>query len=609
MAVYTQTFGVYNNTLQLTLTETVNASNNTSTISYDVRVLGSGYDVQNNNYLVLTFNGNTLYNANPGRVVDNGVITSGSFTFTHNTDGTGSFSVYCKYDTILSSSGEVSATISDTFTCTTISRGSSFSVGNGTLGTAQTITITKASSSYTHTLTYKAGNTSGTIATKTSATSVSWTPTVSLASQNTIGTTISCTVTLTTYSGNTAVGTSSKTITLTIPATIKPTSGTTTISDTGTIKFSGKWVKDYSQFHIVWQVSTANDYGATLDSGTLTIGGTNYGVTVSRNGTTATLTGNVLLRTAGNLTWTMTAKDSRGRTVSTTGTITVYAYSSPGLSAVSVERCDSTGTVSSSGTYALVKATVSYSSVGGSNSFTGKISYSGTSTTFTATTISQVVGGSFSTDNSYTITISVTDTAGSSASVSLQLPSQFVLIDWHSSGTGMAIGKVSDTANLLDIALPTKFNSTIQRTKPTYAITHSASNGGTAGFICLVEITITGYYASGTMEFYFLQRAGNGKVILEFANNASSKLVNQSFFITEGWLAGARLSRSQVGDAYVYDLYIQKSEAYDDISLMEIRVPDYMKSKVNIELVNLFTNSTSGWIATAPKYRPTLVNS
>ena len=65
MATYTATFGVYNNVLQLTLTETVNANNNTSSIAYDVRVLGEGYNVTYNNYLRLVINGISIYDGNP----------------------------------------------------------------------------------------------------------------------------------------------------------------------------------------------------------------------------------------------------------------------------------------------------------------------------------------------------------------------------------------------------------------------------------------------------------------------------------------------------------------------------------------------------------------
>ena len=65
---------------------------------------------------------------------------------------------------------------SATLTLDTIYRKSTLSASNGTLGTAQTLSVTRYSSSYTHTVTYKCGTASGTIATKSSSTSIpEWT--------------------------------------------------------------------------------------------------------------------------------------------------------------------------------------------------------------------------------------------------------------------------------------------------------------------------------------------------------------------------------------------------------------------------------------------------
>lgn len=72
---------------------------------------------------------------------------------------------------------------SQTVTLKTIPRTSSISMPATTMGSANNITITRASSSFTHTPTYSFGSATGTIATKTSSTSVSWTPPTSLATQ------------------------------------------------------------------------------------------------------------------------------------------------------------------------------------------------------------------------------------------------------------------------------------------------------------------------------------------------------------------------------------------------------------------------------------------
>ena len=76
------------------------------------------------------------------------------------------------------------------------------------------IDITRYNSSYKHTITYAFGNASGTIANKTSSTSITWSIPASLASQIPSATKATCTLTCTTYSGNTSLGTTTFTITL-----------------------------------------------------------------------------------------------------------------------------------------------------------------------------------------------------------------------------------------------------------------------------------------------------------------------------------------------------------------------------------------------------------
>ena len=95
------------------------------------------------------------------------------------------------------------------------------------MGTAGTITVSKASSSFTHTITYSWGNDnykeSGTICTKSSNTSVSWTPSLNLAKSIPSATSGVGTLTCTTYSGNTSVGSKSIQFTCNVPSSVKPT--------------------------------------------------------------------------------------------------------------------------------------------------------------------------------------------------------------------------------------------------------------------------------------------------------------------------------------------------------------------------------------------------
>ena len=76
------------------------------------------------------------------------------------------------------------------------------------IGTNTTISITRDNKSYTHTITYKFGSATGTIATKTTQTSIVWSPTAStLYAQIPNAVSGYGTITCQTYNGNTLVGT------------------------------------------------------------------------------------------------------------------------------------------------------------------------------------------------------------------------------------------------------------------------------------------------------------------------------------------------------------------------------------------------------------------
>lgn len=95
-----------------------------------------------------------------------------TFTVSHNSDGTGSVSASTWMDTRISA-GEISKEAS--LTLTTIPRASSVSCSAADIGSDATITINRASANFTHTLTYDFFGLTGTIATKTTQTSVKFT--------------------------------------------------------------------------------------------------------------------------------------------------------------------------------------------------------------------------------------------------------------------------------------------------------------------------------------------------------------------------------------------------------------------------------------------------
>ena len=151
---------------------------------------------------------------------------------------------------------------------------SSLTVANGTLGTSQTLQVSKNVDSFKHTITYVCGAASGTICSKSSDTEIAWTPTLSLASQNTSGASVAITLTITTYDGDNALGSKSVQIVCAIPESVKP-SLTLTVNDaTGAKDRYGAYVKGLSMFDIVATAETA--YGSPIAAYKITANGGTY---------------------------------------------------------------------------------------------------------------------------------------------------------------------------------------------------------------------------------------------------------------------------------------------------------------------------------------------
>lgn len=127
----------------------------------------------------------------------------------HNNDGTKSINVSASFSSTSAnlSGGSVSGTVQ----LPTIPRASSISATSVDIGSNTTISINRASNSFTHTITYSFGSLSGTIATKTSNTSISWTVPTTFYAQIPNAKSGTCSLTCKTFNGDTQIGTSTTT--------------------------------------------------------------------------------------------------------------------------------------------------------------------------------------------------------------------------------------------------------------------------------------------------------------------------------------------------------------------------------------------------------------
>lgn len=193
--------------LRVDWTQTKNISANTSTITANLYLVNDwSLSISGRSDNTCTIDGTAQTYTSPS-ISSTGTHLLGtvSKTVSHASDGTKSVNISAVFNIRATLSGTYynSITASATITLDSIARASSVSAVNATMGSATTISISRASSSFTHTLTYSFGNTSGTIVTKTTATSVSWTPPLSLASQIPKAVTGTCTITCSTYNGST----------------------------------------------------------------------------------------------------------------------------------------------------------------------------------------------------------------------------------------------------------------------------------------------------------------------------------------------------------------------------------------------------------------------
>ena len=401
-------------------------------------------------------------------------LASGTTTVKHNDDGSKTFNYSFSQEFGITFSGSYigSKSGSGSGTLTVIPRKSTLAANNGTLGTAQTLTVTRQANSFTHTITYKCGTASGTIATKSNSTSISWTPPLSLASQNTTGTSVSVAFTITTYNGDTSIGSNTKTITCSIPASVKPTCTFVLEDITGVDDIYGSPVKGLSKIKIT--VTAGEAYGSPIASCVISANGVKY------SGLTAT-TG--LLNASGTSTVTATVTDKRGRTGTVSYNMNVQEYSAPAVTELTAKRCNEDGTLNKRGDHIIVAFAAAVSSMDGKNTAAYKLKYKKSSaTSYTTVALSELannydvslytyvfpaVAGS-----SYNVSIEAVDRHNSSkpSTKSAKVPTAFAIFSWRGFRTsngvedGLGIGKVPEKPNALEIAWETIFYGKVSGT-------------------------------------------------------------------------------------------------------------------------------------------------
>jgi len=224
---------------------------------------------------------------------------------------------------------------------------------------------------------------------------------------------------------------------------VVPTIGSVAVTDTNTTQYEkmGGVVKGKSKLSV--KITASGAYGSTISSYSTTAGGKTYaGATFTVNSVTS----------AGTLTFTVTVKDSRGRTAKTTKSINVVDYEAPVITKFSVIRANSDGTPNDEGSSLLISYAFNISPVNNKNDKSFSISMksadsdkfitlkSGSEYSVNTTLIP---AGIISPDMTYTIRLTISDYF-KSITHEVEAPTAFTLVDYHSSGRGIAFGKVCE---------------------------------------------------------------------------------------------------------------------------------------------------------------------
>ena len=344
--------------------------NNTSTVEWWVGIRSN--TAYHNHYglaetYTVVINGSTVHSAVHKPTVGNGQtvwVASGTATVGHNADGSKTVAVSASFNnadrgTYLPTTGSCSGSLK----LTTIPRATVPSVDKPSLdcGSVIKFTGTSASSNFSHKLYTTWNNEEKLIATiDKGSTAVSYSYTIPTSWEKNMPNTTSAIATfiLETLNGDTVIGRKSINATVQVRSGIVPTIGNPTIEDTNSIsKVMGLYVQ--SQSCIKFTIPTSGNQGSTITSVSTKFNNQTY------SGSTFTTQA---IQDSGTLTYTITVTDSRGRTATKSGSVTVTAYSPPSLTNVSAKRANSGYAVDeSSGTYALLHFKVGFTSLSNKN--------------------------------------------------------------------------------------------------------------------------------------------------------------------------------------------------------------------------------------------------
>lgn len=392
-------------------------------------------------------------------------LASGTLEVSHESDGSKTLAVAAFSGQVWKDTGYLTATAAaQSFQLTAIPRATEPVMGAATMGETVRISLPRASSAFTHTLSYVFGSASGAIA-ENAGTEVLWTVPESLAAQIPDSPGGTGTLTCKTYNGGTLIGTKTISFTATVPQSMKPalTNGWAEVTyDNSGTKASGiaAWVQGYSKAKALFDsTKIACKQGASIAKYAVTYLGKTVEESPYRTDTISATSATVRCAVT----------DSRGLTAWEDVTVELESYAPPMLVGAALYRADGEGAAADSGTHIAGLATAKFSSIGGRNTATIKGYWKsvggsyGEGVTLPFGAVGLVTGDvEIAADRSYTAKIVVTDSLGNSTEFEENIPTEQVAFHLKEGGRGAAFGKAAEQDELLDVAWDARFRENVQ---------------------------------------------------------------------------------------------------------------------------------------------------
>lgn len=326
------------------------------------------------------------------------------------------------------------------------------------MGSAVTINLPKATSSFTHDIFYKYSSDSSytTLASGVTGISQSWTPPISLASKIPKATSGTWNILVRTKSGDTRIGDKSINITLNVPSNVAPSISSVAVAEAtaGIASQFSAFVQGRSKLKLT--ISAAGNQGSTINSYSVKVDGKTY------SGDSNVFTTQVI-NGSGSIAVKATVTDSRGRTATKTVNVGVSAYSSPSVTTFKAVRCTSAGVESEEGTAVKISFNFAIASMESKNTRSFKIQQLNGNTwtdihTITdsySTNSSVIKTGPFSVDSKFSFRAVASDYF-TSATVYADVAPSFSLINFGAGGKSLAFGGVSANNGRFESYLPSQ---------------------------------------------------------------------------------------------------------------------------------------------------------